>query len=293
MADESSQADARPGLGLTLLRYFAAILAGAMVVALFLAKVLNSILAPAAGPSALVYCTVVGLPVALVMRRFGWRGPVHAMAAGALLGLIPFGLLSLAEGGFPDAATEVGVGAVAALVGWLAVKVQALGLGRVKGAFRAPAAIGLAVAVVAFAYAGVVAVSRAIDGPPDLSCHNLFRNGGKSFYGVADAKLSLTEAEWPRFRAVVREASNAGGWSMREYDQEHVLAGSLCQEIGTKITYRQWTWHETPDRVVSITVYAPEGGEAWRSRVRPIFERLEREWPGKLTGYSSASTPQN
>ena len=81
MADDINDAGARPHWGFTLLRYVAAILAGAMVVALFLSKVLNSILAPAAGPSALVYCTAVGLPVALVMRRFGWRGPLHAMAA--------------------------------------------------------------------------------------------------------------------------------------------------------------------------------------------------------------------
>jgi len=86
------------------------------------------------GLAALAFGSVVtlfgGVPLYLLLRRFGWLGPFHLLLAGALLGLLAYLVVAIALGlplhtlrsAFkPNAVTTLApiCGAVAGIVFWL------------------------------------------------------------------------------------------------------------------------------------------------------------------------------
>lgn len=151
--------------GLTKLRYLVSVIVAGLGLGFVLSTQLDGILRGLGIPIGVAAAIVLGFPIALFMRSKGWRTLFHAIAAGALLGLLPWGLLagltSLQET-FELIATGVGT----AIAAWLVLKAQTLPL-----RFVAPKAVVLVTIVLgAFAIglgiAGTCGANVLIYGPP-------------------------------------------------------------------------------------------------------------------------------
>jgi len=276
---------------LTTLRYAVALVAVAQAVALPMAPGLAPWSAAFLVPGAVAYALLIGLPVALVLHARGWSGPVRAMIGGLLAGGAPAAIASLLVGDPQGVVLWFGLGLAAGLGAWLLVRLQSLP-DRLLGG-RLIGALGLASSLLALVATTSISAWAAavIDGPKDMTCHNLSRYDASSFPVLQSATIRLSERDWPRFRAAVSEAARRGGWSVRDYSRREVLGMSMCLEVGTHLSIQQWTWSDPPWPAARIDVVVPQGGDAWRPAVDGVLARLEEEWPGAVDRAASPGFP--
>lgn len=140
---------------------------------------------------------------------------------------------------------------------------------------------------------GAIALSAV---PRDLSCHNVFRNGGRSVESRLNADLDVGPADWSEVRQAVRAFAGERGWSYREVrggDPATYLAMdlSICVEPGTVIAVSQhYIPHERDDSAMPrelsrmhVSVMQPQGGDSWREPSAAFLDRLKARWGDRLT----------
>ena len=238
---------------------------------------------------ALAHALLIALPTAFLLRNMGWRSFVNAVSAGAVLGMVPLGALTLLTANPMGLLLFAFVGGCVGALAWLVLRLQTTVARLLPAHMRPVGGIGVSLAMIGLTVLSTGLIVRQINGPKDLSCHNTTRNGQSSVPILIVAELDLEPAEWPRLRALLAAEAAAQGWSSRAYDGPKRLSGSLCQEPGTQISYRQSLWGDPPDKHLTILVAAPQGGGAWRPAVDGLFAKLSAEWPGAL--HIKASTP--
>lgn len=275
---------------LILFRYAVSVASVVLCVALWVLPGISPIVAPAMLPAALIFAVAVVLPVAIGLRLNDRRSAWAASAAGGLLGIVP-GLMGVGAGALSVPFMMV-VGAAGGLAAWGLAKLQAWPVSRVAPRYAALTSFAVTLAVSALAAAGTVQALALIAGPKDLSCHNIARNGGRSFPVALVAKLRMEPKDWPRLHAVLTEAAATDGWSMRDYRRPKSYGAGLCQEAGTNVTFQQWIWNDPPDTSITIRVTAPQGGAGWKPPTDKLLARLAAEWPGALTIEPTPHVPQ-
>lgn len=265
-----------------LLRYAVSVAAAEFLFGIVISRGLAPWSAAAMYLLAPAHALVFALPTALFLRVRGWRTFGPALIAGTVLGLVPVGLFGILRAGPVFAFEMAAMGAGCGVLAWAILRIQTTATGLLPSALRPAGGIVVSLAMIGLTVLATGLAYRLMYGPKDMSCHSLGRYGKSSFEVALTARLKMTQADWPRLRQVLAAGAAANGWSLRDYDRPNSLGGSLCQEVGTKITYRQWTWSEKPETEVTIGVVTPQGGEAWRPAVDQLFARLSAEWPGAL-----------
>lgn len=274
---------------LNVLRHAVALVVGTVVLMVPMVPGLMPWTAAALLPMTLAYAIVIGLPVAFVMQHRGWTGFLHSLAAGALLGAFPAGLLaSLASG--PGALVFLSVvGVAVAAASWIAARLQAAP-DRLFGGRYVRLVGGLSAALfIAAVVLGTPTAIQSMQGPRDMSCHNPMRDGRRSIGPVANASLDIPSTEWPRLRSTLAAAGGTDGWSVRDLSRSgdgfQRVSLSLCQEPGTNFTADELLFDGRPSPIpgVAVNVYQPQGGESWVAPARTLYRRVSLTWPGKLS----------
>jgi hypothetical protein len=279
--------------GLLYLRFLvAAFVAGvaaawpAMVVAPF------PFAAPFILAASLAASFLVGLPTALVMRglnRFSWKS---AVITGAILAQIPFGLAALlwifAGGIFLILALAV-AGAIGGLVFCGSVSLQGGAYHKAAGPLVRVRQHAVSLVLGAAALLAANGLVSLPEPPPDLTCHNIFRNGQVSA-PLIGARLAVTQADWPRARSIVEAFAVGRGWSLRDTSENtegrETLVLSLCEDAGTQIQVSRWIGDPGADGLsdaLHVQIARPQGGEGWVEPSRALIRALEAEWPGKMS----------
>ena len=273
---------------LTALRHAVALIVATLAVCVPMMPGLMPWVAAAFLPMTVGYALVIGLPLALIMRARGWAGPLHAMGAGALAGAVPAGLFAMITAGPGGLVFMSAVGFAIGLVAWIAAQLQALPDRLLRGRRMVLAGAATSLLFLVVAVYGTLAGLQAMRGPPDLSCHNVMRDGRRSISPVAGATLDITPVDWPRLRALLAEAGAAGNWSVRDLSRSREgfrrVSVSLCQEPGTNLNADHLLFDGQRDAIpgVYIGVYQPQGGDSWVQPARIVYRRVSLAWPGKL-----------
>ncbi len=275
-----------------------------------------------ATPNASLLGTIIVAPFAamgaMLYAALRKRGPVRwltALAAGFTFAALPSLLLSL--GMAPDSASISGVptvvnghytaagwregllfsggigaaGAGAAIVFYLLVRRDALAQ-TIRWADTRPA---LATAMLAFCALGYVDYASV-----DRSCHNPFRNGGRSLAPVAEVKVHVEPADWQALGDELLAFGRPGGWSIlshREWELgSQVVTVDLCKEPGTQITLNVMRFPPESASIfeheVDVSVFQPQGGESWRAPFGALTARLVRRWPGRVDAKPTGENPR-
>lgn len=151
--------------GLTKLRYLASVVVAGLALGFALSTQLNAIVSGVGVPLGVIAALLLGFPIALIMRRRGWRTVFHAMAAGAFLGFVPWGL-SGALTSFEEMLGPVIVGVSVAITAWLALKLQTLPLRFVPSQATTIATVVFAALAISLGIGGVQGASLLIYGAP-------------------------------------------------------------------------------------------------------------------------------
>lgn len=151
--------------GLTKLRYLVSVIVAGLGLGLVLSTQLDGMLRGLGPPIGVAAAIVLGLPIALFMRSKGWRTLFHAIAAGALLGLLPWGLLA-ALTSLQEAFELIATGVGTAIAAWLALKAQTLPLRVVAPKAVVLATTGLGAVVIGLGIAGTYGANVLIYGVP-------------------------------------------------------------------------------------------------------------------------------
>ena len=272
-----------PPWWLVLLRYTISVQVGVLAVALPMLPSINGIVAGAVLPLAICYGIFVALPAALVLRAKGWRNVWAAIGAGAALGLLPLGLVALFSSSPAAMVLYVAQGACAGLAAWIALKLQQWPARLLPRRHAILAGTIVACATAMLASAGTGQGLRLIHGPEDLTCHNIFRNGGRSFPVVRTVHIRMGPEQWPHFQSALSRIATEQQWSLADHSRSGTLGLSMCQDAGTHLSIQQWTWTDPPQDNVTIRVTAPQGGADWQRPTDELLNTLATVWPGAIT----------
>jgi len=241
-----------------------AVLVAALVPAALFSIVTGSLRAmPIAFAIALVHSLVLGLPLFLVLQKFGRANGVSAGSAGFVIGCVPVGIyfwpLWLANSGSsswigPERLPTM-IDGVPTMAGWLIyleILVQFGGLGVAGGLVfwatmkqltpslagstdrndsheASPERSGNYERASSFAFVGAVALSFGVLLIPiamkDRSCHNVFRDGRSHISSELNIDLQISEDEWPTLVAVFQSFAEDHGLSFR--DSSEVVPGTV------------------------------------------------------------------
>ncbi|MEW5687104.1 MAG: hypothetical protein AB1942_19460 [Pseudomonadota bacterium] len=238
-------------------------------------------------PAAVAAALLVAWPAAVIAHAIGLRGIVAAVAAGALLGVVPFGLLALASPLM--IVLMVVMGAVGASITWGLQRILAWPDRWLSAATAQVVGTLTLILTAAATFEATHLAVRLMAGPRDESCHNTMRDGRKSIGPVANASLDIPEDEWPRLRSMLAAEARGGGWAIRDYSHatEHSsrVAVSLCREPGTVLMVDELKFRDRPSPIpgVSVIVFQPQGGDEWTALTRGFYRQVSATWPGKLT----------
>lgn len=273
------------GNGLSTLRYLVSLLVAGSIVSIALSTQLDGIIAGAAWPVSIGAAVVIGLPVALLMRRWGWRRFYHAIGVGLVLGFIPWGLLSWPnwrEMMWPGVA-----GAGAGMIAWVALRLQTVPLRFLPPKATPFAALGLATATLVLGLATTYGTAVFIFGPPASP------ESGRT---VAAFEVPLPSArDRQQFLDLLQRTAAAEGLHVDAATPVE-LEGMAGASPATARTIDAAVWRGKKDNYLEASVNdMMQPGFAWitfsrgedpalaqRFRERVMREAME-QWPGTLS----------
>ena len=265
---------------------------------------------------ALAHAVVLGAPLFLLLRVFGWFNGFSSVAGGFAVGVAGGVLMTLGTfnpgfsyslNGVPHVISGVmtsagwysyfgtlvflgSVGAIAGLVFWGILKLSGFGArpadsplpeSQDNGAAIGGSKVGLGLAIAALLVIGGIVASPALT--KDRSCHNKFQEARTIGPAVVSIDLSILADDWPRLVQLFQEFSTTKQLSFRnssrnEFGARRVIAVSLCNEVGANIEAREEAWAAG----VAISVYQIRSGADSKALGRDLAISLERQWPGAV-----------
>jgi hypothetical protein len=259
----------------------------------------------------LVHAIVLGLPLFLVLRHYGWINAFSSVGAGFLVGATGIIFLTLGQfdSGFSSSIGDVPqvINGVPTATGWVR-NFKLLGQFGVLGAFsglvfwyilkwsggavrtgypsdvsdykKRKAGTGIAIA----ALVATVAVFTAPAATKDRTCHNIFRDARTIGPPLASIDLSIAIDNWPTLIQLFRELAKVNQWSFRnagrdEFDARRVLDLSLCDESGLNITAKTELWAAG----IGISVRRLRDSAGSAELAGDLADKLELRWPGSVT----------
>jgi hypothetical protein len=255
---------------------------------------------------AALHVLALGLPVFLWLGRpISWW---KSCLCGALIASVPLSLLVLlldsGDSSVGDVATMIdgvrtfagwlrftmmflslcALGVVAGLGFWLVLLVTNSGLLAPK--HERIVAVSLYLSVVLL----IVGATFQAKSSQDRSCHNLFRDGGKTFLPTVSIDLDVPDDEWATltrlFEAFGEKHQLQFKNSSEEYSHVRTLYLSLCNEAGAVITTAEQRWVSeknewAPSKTRGVYISAYDGRPASNSLqlARLLIAELEKKWP--------------
>jgi hypothetical protein len=259
---------------------------------------------------ALGHAVVLGLPLFLVLQQYGWVNACSSIVGGLVVGSTGGVLLTAPRfnrgysssvnnvqhiiDGVPTAAGWLsyfqtlaflgGLGALAGLVFWCIFKWSGSALptedsSQAAGNERRKVGVALAAA----AALTTIAVFTFPAATKDRTCHNKFRDRQTMGGTLAHIDLAITSDDWPRLIQLFRDFGEGEKLSFRnsgrdEFGARRVLALSLCDELGAKITAGEEIWAAG----IGISVYQLRDGAGSAKYGSDLAAKFELLWPGSV-----------
>ncbi len=259
----------------------------------------------------LVCAVVLGLPLFLLLRHYGWINAFSSVGAGFLVGATGIFFLTVGQfnsgfsssigdvpqviNGVPTAAGWVrnlkllgqfgALGAFAGLVFWYILKwsggaVRMRDPPRVSDDKKIKAGTGIAVA----ALVATVVIFTAPAVTKDRTCHNMFRDAQTIGPPLASIDLSIATDNGPTLIQLFREFAEVNQLSFRnagrdEFGARRVLDLSLCDESGVHITAKTELWAAG----IGISVRRLRDSADSAKLARDLADKLKLRWPGSVT----------
>lgn len=264
------------------------------------------------GPMVLIvafgHSLLLGLPLALAMRRRHPMTFLLCVLCGFLIGFVPWFILGqisnfmgsasvggrdLSVNGIPTlygiwSATLIAggmgcLGASGGLAFWIILRLSGIAT---SGDFASPVSqIWLRTILCCFLVLGLaIAVWKLPDYFEIRSCHNISRNG-RNPDPVAILKVDIQQRDWSLLRAIFAQVGTRHGMSLwddtRDIGGANIMSISLCNEQGTAIEVNAQNW-PTSYSGVYIILYKITSDRNFFMIARDFAQSLAAAWPNKI-----------
>jgi hypothetical protein len=225
----------------------------------------------------LAHAAILGAPLFLLFRRFGWANRTTSILAGLAIGVIPAGIekwpsesntghmaiidniptrvfsapIEANWSGYAQFLILPGVlGALAGFTFWFSLRIfrraDLSAQDRAKdNLWRNPIDMVTGFALIVIASTSAYSAFGAKHG--DTTCHNMFRDGRTSIKPTVNMGLAINIEDWGALAEVFEEFSTAHALSLRKFGTLHpetvrTISLSLCSEAGFNIETSDQRW---------------------------------------------------